>query len=91
MCDPQLPSPAGGSNGYRMRGDRCEGIYTKEVAGGAGISLVSFTRSAIKYDLRSDQVLPVAMAISYQHTDRCTWKLLRCARGFTTRWIRCPH
>ena len=32
-CDPNLQQPRDDPNGYRLRGDRCEGVYIKEVAG----------------------------------------------------------
>src|SRR2546425_622955 len=33
QCDPRLQQAGSDPNGYRLRGDRCEGIYIKEVAG----------------------------------------------------------
>ena len=49
-CDSQLQPLAGDSNGYRVRGDRCEGIYIKEVAGGANLLVASFTESFEDYN-----------------------------------------
>src|ERR1700757_4306296 len=56
-CDPHLPQPTGDPNGYRLRGDRCEGIYIREVAGSSAVLLVSLTRSAPDYDLKSGRDL----------------------------------
>jgi hypothetical protein len=56
-CDPHLPQPTGDPNGYRLRGDRCEGIYIREVAGSSAVLLVSLTRSALDYDLKSGKDL----------------------------------
>lgn len=53
VCDPHLPQPANDPNGYRMRGDRCEGLYIREVAGSSSVALVSLTRSSLAYDLKS--------------------------------------
>lgn len=33
QCDPRLQQAGSDPNGYRLRGDRCEGIYIKQVAG----------------------------------------------------------
>lgn len=32
-CDPNLQQTGGDPNGYRLRGDRCEGVYIREVGG----------------------------------------------------------
>jgi hypothetical protein len=50
-CDPNLQSAAGDAFGYRARGDRCEGLYIREV-GSRVLHVVSFTRSFD--DFRSD-------------------------------------
>jgi len=55
-CDPRLVRPAADPYGYRLRGDRCEGIYVQEVAG-APLAIVSWTRSFAAYDLNSKQPL----------------------------------
>lgn len=57
-CDPHLPQPAQNPYGYRLRGDRCEGIYVQEV-GGSPLLIASWTESFPDYDLTSRQ--PVAM------------------------------
>jgi hypothetical protein len=59
VCDPHLPQPANDPDGYRMRGDRCEGIYIREVAGSSAVLLVSLTRSALDYDLKSGKDLAI--------------------------------
>ena len=41
-CDPALPRNDAQSSGYRLRGDRCEGIYKRPVAS-FGVQLVSLT------------------------------------------------
>ena len=43
-CDPGLRPPEDDFYGYRLRGDRCEGIYVKDVAGTA-LQIVSLTES----------------------------------------------
>ncbi len=44
VCDPSLKPPAGGSPyAYQLRGDRCEGVYAREVAG-TTLLVASFTR-----------------------------------------------
>lgn len=57
-CDPHLPQPAQNPYGYRLRGDRCEGIYIQEV-GGSPLLVASWTESFPDYDLTSRQ--PIAM------------------------------
>jgi hypothetical protein len=43
-CDPELRPPLDDLYSYRLRGDRCEGIYIKDVAG-KNLDLVSLTES----------------------------------------------
>ncbi len=50
-CDPNLSRPAGNPYGYRLRNDRCEGIYIQKVAGTTGLQLVSFTGLYDDYNL----------------------------------------
>lgn len=57
-CDPQLPPAQDDPNAYRLRGDRCEGIYIKQVAGGA-LRVVSLTESFEDYDPTSGGALVV--------------------------------
>lgn len=42
-CDPSLASVPETANGYRLRGDRCEGIYVRDV--GASMVVASFTEA----------------------------------------------
>src|SRR5579863_1516285 len=55
-CDPHLPQPAQDPYGYRLRGDRCEGVYIQEVSG-APLLVASWTESFADYDLTSRQQL----------------------------------
>lgn len=48
-CDPALQPPKGERYGYRRRGDRCEGIYAKEVAL-ATLNIVSLTSIYQSFD-----------------------------------------
>src|SRR4051812_27417646 len=41
-CDPAVPRNDAQSSGYRPRGDRCEGIYKRQVSS-FGVQLVSLT------------------------------------------------
>jgi hypothetical protein len=57
-CDPSLEQPKENPYGYRLRGDRCEGMYVKQVA--STILLVaSFTETFEEYDLSSNKDLVV--------------------------------
>ena len=58
-CDPGLNQTIGDPNGYRLRGDRCEGIYIKEVAGSSTLVVVSMTESFEQYDATSGKSLYV--------------------------------
>lgn len=49
-CDPNLNQTVGDPNGYRLRVDRCEGIYVKEVAGNSTLVIASLTKSFERYD-----------------------------------------
>ena len=42
LCDASLTVLAGHPHGYRLRGDRCEGVYVEEVSG-TSLKIVSFT------------------------------------------------
>jgi hypothetical protein len=52
-CDPSLTIRDNMSNGYKMRGNRCEGIYVEQVANSTSsvISINSFTDTFEGYDL----------------------------------------
>jgi hypothetical protein len=57
-CDPTLPQPAA-PQGYRVRGDRCEGIYIQALAG-TTLRLASLTRSFSDFDPTTDHQLRLA-------------------------------
>lgn len=60
FCDPNLKPPANDSSfGYQLRGERCEGIYAREVAG-TTLLLTSFTRQFEDYGTPFPQSLEVA-------------------------------
>jgi hypothetical protein len=48
-CDPDLHPPATNPLGYRLRGERCEGVYIQDV-GATPLKLVSFTESYESFD-----------------------------------------
>jgi len=58
LCDPGLPQIVGDSNGYRVRGDRCEGIYIQEVQGST-IKVVSLTESVEDFNHSTNKKLLV--------------------------------
>jgi hypothetical protein len=58
-CDETLLHLASPGNGYRSMGDRCEGVYAKQV-GGTTLFLASFTESFENYDLKSQDSLVVS-------------------------------
>ena len=55
-CDPLLTQPAANPLGYRLRGDRCEGIYVQEVAG-TPLVVASLTDGFEPFDLNTVQRL----------------------------------
>jgi hypothetical protein len=55
-CDSSLVQLAARVNGYQSRGDRCEGVYARQVAG-TTLFLSSFTETFEPYDLASDDPL----------------------------------
>jgi hypothetical protein len=57
-CDPLLEQPKTNPYGYRLRSDRCEGIYVQQVAG-ATLLLASFTEMFEEYDPRSARELKI--------------------------------
>ncbi len=48
-CDPGLDPPGDNPYGYRLRGDRCEGIYIEEVSGSV-LHISSLTASTPSFD-----------------------------------------
>jgi hypothetical protein len=57
-CDPSLSAPAGDPLGYRLRGDRCEGRYAKDV-GNTTLTLGSLVASFAAIEPASKQPLRV--------------------------------
>ncbi len=61
-CDPDLNQPAGEPHGYHLRGDRCEGLYIKEVAGSSTLLVASLTESFEDFDPTSGKDLHLEWA-----------------------------
>lgn len=57
-CDSGLVQLAAPVNGYQARGDRCEGVYARQVAG-TTMFLSSFTETFEQYDIDSDDPLVI--------------------------------
>jgi hypothetical protein len=57
-CDPLLEQPPGNPYGYRLRGERCEGVYVQQVAS-TTLLVASFTEAFPDYDLASDRNLVI--------------------------------
>lgn len=55
-CDPDLRPPADTPYAYRLRGELCEGIYTRDVAG-KSLTFVSLTESVEDFMPRADKDL----------------------------------
>jgi hypothetical protein len=58
-CDPSLIQLPNDPNGYRLRGDRCEGIYLEPLAGSASLLIASFTEVYSEFDAHVDPTLPL--------------------------------
>jgi hypothetical protein len=58
-CDPALIQPRDDPNGYRLRGDRCEGIYLQPLSGSAALLVVSFTEAYGAFDPRAELSVPL--------------------------------
>ncbi len=58
ICDPGLTQRITDDLGYQLRGDRCEGLYARDV-GGSLLLLVSLTSAFEGYDLNSGENLIV--------------------------------
>jgi hypothetical protein len=61
-CDPQLKQSTGDPDGYRVRGDRCEGIYVREVSDSGTLQVASFTAAFDDYDPASGRDLVLRWA-----------------------------
>lgn len=57
-CDPELDVPSGNPLGYRLRGDRCEGLYVQEVSS-TTLHVASLTTVFENFDARSGKDLLV--------------------------------
>jgi hypothetical protein len=62
-CDPGLQTVTTSPYGYRLRGDRCEGIYVKMVSGST-LKVVSFTASFEDYDLSDSKDIQIEWSAS---------------------------
>jgi hypothetical protein len=63
-CDPSLVRAADKSpHAYRLRGDRCEGLFVRPVALGSLLNIVSFTASFAEFDPSRAGELPIAWPI----------------------------
>lgn len=58
-CDPSLVQPPDNPLGYRLRGNRCEGVYVKEVAGLSGLVVASFTEGPYSLEIPSTKAVNV--------------------------------
>jgi hypothetical protein len=61
-CDSHLVQAANNPYGYRLRGDRCEGLYAQEVVG-APLTIASWTESFEEYDLKSSEPLVISWEV----------------------------
>jgi hypothetical protein len=61
VCDRSLEQRSADPDGYRLRGDRCEGVYAQPVAG-TMLLVASFTESFEDYDVRALRDLAVRWA-----------------------------
>ena len=52
-CDPDLILPSKEATSYQLRGDRCEGVYVKQVAGESNLLIASFTEIFEDFDVSS--------------------------------------
>ena len=59
VCDTSLIAPQDSPHGYRLRGDRCEGIYIQELAG-TTLKVAALLESFEDYSLTGAQDLRVA-------------------------------
>jgi hypothetical protein len=57
-CNKLLEQPVSNPYGYRLRGDRCEGVYVQSVAG-TPLLVAGFTATFDQYDVRTVQSLDV--------------------------------
>jgi hypothetical protein len=65
-CDPGLLAFARGPHGYRLHGERCEGIYVQQV-GGTALWVASLTQAFDSFDLSSGADVVVEWAAPAEH------------------------
>lgn len=69
-CDSNLRSTPAEPYGYRLRGDRCEGLYARDVAGGATLLLASLTERFDDFERTRDEPLRIAWTMPGQPSVR---------------------
>jgi hypothetical protein len=90
VCDPSLKPPAGESPfGYRQRGERCEGIYAREVAG-TTLLLVSLTKEFEDYGAAFPKFLEVAWSSPNTNPVRVRGYSLRSQLYYQMDTVRPP-
>ena len=62
LCDPALPSPSDDAQGYRERGDRCEGRYLRNVTS-TTLWPVSLTEVFEPFDASRDRALQISWPV----------------------------
>jgi hypothetical protein len=88
-CDPQLIQSPSNPYGYRLRGDRCEGLYVQEV-GGAPLTIASWTESFENYDLTSSKPLLIEWETPASERVHLRAQALRRRLYFRMDAIRAP-
>jgi len=90
FCDPNLKPPAGESPfGYRLREERCEGIYAREVAG-TTLMLASFTKQFGDYGAVFPKFLSVAWSAPSANPVRLRGNSLRSQLYYQMDTVRPP-
>ena len=59
-CDPTLARATKDPLAYGRRGDRCEGLYIKDVAGIGGLQVAAFVESGTPFEIATGERLQVA-------------------------------
>ncbi len=80
-CDETLIRLASPGNGYRPLGDRCEGVYAKQV-GGTTLFLASFTEAFENYDLKSRDSLTVSWSAPAESSVQIRAETIRRGRYY---------
>lgn len=89
-CDAQLDASVDHPFGYRIRGDRCEGIYVRNVAS-ATLRVVSLTERFEDYDLQSSKQLLVEWTTSGDSPVRLRAQGLRRRLYYRMDTVRSPQ